>query len=105
MAHVRKRASAKLDLVDHFVYLAENANLDTAERFLSCAESSFNDLATYPDLGPQLSVRSRELAAIRKWRVKDFENFLIFYQADADGVTIVRVLHASRDWWTLLGLL
>ena len=27
------------------------------------------------------------------------------YQPDADGVTIVRVLHAARDWWTLLGLL
>jgi toxin ParE1/3/4 len=52
-----------------------------------------------------LSVRSLELAGIRKWRVKDFENFLIFYQPDADGITIVRVLYASRDWWTLLGLL
>jgi toxin ParE1/3/4 len=56
MAQVRKQASAKLDLVDHFVYLAENASLDTAERFLSCAESSFNDLATHPEMG--LSCRS-----------------------------------------------
>jgi toxin ParE1/3/4 len=104
MAQVRKRASAKQDLIGHFVYLAENASIETAERFLSCAQDSFSDLANNPEMGPLLQVRNPELAGIRKWRVKDFENFLIFYKPDENGITIVRVMHAARDWWTLLGL-
>lgn len=105
MARVRKYASAKRDLFDHFVYLAEAASLETADRFLSSAESTFNDLAVYPELGPQVAVLHPDLVGIRKWRVKDFENFLVFYRAESDGITIVRVLHGSRDWWSLLGLL
>jgi len=45
-----------------------------------------------------------DLAGMRKWRVKDFDNHLIFYLPRPDGVSIVRVLHGSRDWWTLLGI-
>ncbi|WP_084226817.1 type II toxin-antitoxin system RelE/ParE family toxin [Nitrosospira sp. NpAV] len=41
---------------------------------------------------------------MRKWRVKDFDNVLIFYLPRPDGVLIVRVLHAARDWWGLLGI-
>ena len=45
MLKVTKREAAKRDLVEHFVYLAENAGLDVAERFLTHAEASFGDLA------------------------------------------------------------
>ena len=41
---------------------------------------------------------------MRKWRVKDFDNHLIFYLPRPDGVSIVRVLHAASDWWSLLGI-
>ena len=42
---VCRRAAARRDLIEHFVYLAENAGLDVAERFLTRAAASFNDLA------------------------------------------------------------
>ncbi len=48
MPPVTKRAAARRDLVEHFVYLAENAGLDVADRFLSRAEASFADLARDP---------------------------------------------------------
>ncbi len=41
---------------------------------------------------------------MRKWQVKGFEKFPIFYRLRRDGVSIVRVLHASQDWWGVLGL-
>ena len=44
MPVVRQREAARRDLVEHFVYLAEQAGLVVAERFLNCAESSFADL-------------------------------------------------------------
>ncbi len=42
MGKVHKHAAAKRDLVDHFVYLAENAGLETADRFLLQTDASFH---------------------------------------------------------------
>ncbi|MFZ2650141.1 MAG: type II toxin-antitoxin system RelE/ParE family toxin [Burkholderiaceae bacterium] len=103
MPKVYQRAAARRDLVEHFVYLAENAGLNTAERFLTNAEVSFNDLAGQPMIGMALTLRHPDLAGLRKWRVNDFDNYLIFYLPRPDGVSIVRVLHGARDWWSLLG--
>jgi len=104
MSKIYPRASARRDLVEHFVYLAENAGLDTAERFLANAEVSFNVLAGKPMIGAPLTLENPLLADLRKWAVKDFENYLIFYLPCPDGVSIVRVLHGARDWWGLLGI-
>ncbi len=101
---VRKREGARRDLVEHFVYLAENAGLDVAERFLSNAEATFGDLAQQPRIGAPLNLQRPELVNLRKWRIKDFDNHLVFYEPRPDGVSIVRVLHAASDWWGLLGL-
>ena len=104
MPTVYRHAAARRDLVEQFVYLAEEAGLDTAERFLACAEASFYDLACQPMIGAPLTLRHPDLVTMRKWRIKEFENHLIFYLPQSDGVTIVRVLHAARDWWSLLGI-
>ncbi len=104
MPNVRQRAAARRDLVEHFVYLAENAGLDTAERFFANAEATFNDLAGQPMIGTPLTSQHPALAGLRKLHVKDFENHLVFYLPRSDGVSIVRVLYAARDWWNLLGI-
>lgn len=104
MPAVYQRAAARNDLVEHFVYLAENAGLDVAERFLTNAEASFDDLAQQPKMGAQLKLKNQALSGVRKWRVKDFDNHLIFYVPHQDGVSIVRVLHGAMDWWHLLGM-
>lgn len=105
MPSVQKRAAARADLVDLYVYLVDEAGEKVADRFLDKAESSFNLLATQPKMGKPLTLRRPELAGMRLWRVEDFDSFLIFYLPRSDGVTIVRVLHGSRDWWSLLGLI
>ena len=104
MLKVTKREAARRDLVEHFVYLAENAGLDVAERFLTHAEASFDDLAGQPMIGAPLKLRHPDLAGLRKWRVKNFDHHLIFYMPRQDGVAIVRVLHAAQDWSSLLGI-
>ena len=78
MPKVHQREAARRDLVEHFVYLAENAALDAAERFLANAEISFNDLSRQPLMGAPPSIKHPELAGMRKWRVKDFDNHIIF---------------------------
>jgi toxin ParE1/3/4 len=104
MGKVHKHAAAKRDLVEHFVYLAENAGLETADRFLIQADESFSDLSLHPGLGAELAIPGAEMAGMHKWHVKGFEKFLIFYRPRQDGVSIVRVLHAAQDWWGVLGL-
>jgi toxin ParE1/3/4 len=101
---VFKRTSALRDLVEHYMYLAENADDAVADRFLANAEASFLDLANQPHMGAPVATRRAELTGMRRWRVKDFEHHLIFYFPRSDGVSIVRVLHANQDWWRALGV-
>lgn len=92
-------------MVEHYVYLAGNAGIETAERFLVNADKSFGDLSRHPGMGVALSLRSPGLAGLRKWQVSGFEKMLIFYLPREGGVSILRVLHAAQDWWGLLGVL
>ena len=104
MPTVTQREAARLDLIEHFVYLADEAGLDLAERFLANAEASFLDLARQPKLGVALKLKHPALGNMRKWRIKGFDNHLVFYEPKPDGVAVVRVLHGASDWWGLLGL-
>jgi toxin ParE1/3/4 len=105
MPRVYKRPAARRDLVEHYVHLAENAGEETADRFLRQADVTFALLAEQPEIGAALTLRAPQLAGLRKWRVQDFENFLIFYLPRPDGASIVRVMHAAQDWWERLGII
>jgi toxin ParE1/3/4 len=104
MARLRQHAAARSDLIEHFLYLAEEAGEAAAHRFLDEAEASFATLLRNPGIGAPVALRRPELAGLRKWRVSGFDNFLIFYLPKHDGVAVVRVLHAATDWWGLLEL-
>ena len=75
MPAVHKRASAKRDLIEHYVYVAEHGGVETADRFLTNAGESFSDLSRNSCMGAPLSLRSPKLAGLRKWRVSGFETF------------------------------
>lgn len=104
MPQIHVRAAARRDLVDHAAYLIEAAGTAAADRFLNQAQASFAGLACEPLIGAPLALSHADLTNMRKWRIKGFDNHLIFYQPRPDGVSIVRVLHAASDWWGLLGL-
>ncbi len=69
---VFRRQAALDDLIDHFVFLAENADTDTAERFLINAEAAFDSLSLQPLIGSPLRLKHPDLAGMRKWRIKAF---------------------------------
>jgi toxin ParE1/3/4 len=104
MSKIYKRAAARRDLVGHYVHLAEAGGLELADRFLRETEATFFELSMQREMGSPLTLRRPEFAGMRKWRVKTFENYLIFYLPRHDGVSIVRVLYAAQDWWNLLGM-
>lgn len=108
MARIEASDAARRDLVAHLVYLTENAGESTADRFYERVQETLTLLATQPDMGAPLNLEAVELQGTRKWRVKDFGRYLVFYlplkDGKGDGVHVLRVLHAAQDWWHLLGL-
>jgi toxin ParE1/3/4 len=101
MRRIVKRLAAKRDLTQHFVWFAEGASTELAQRFLQAAEKSFQDLAGMPKMGP-LKIHEGKFAGVRMWRVTGFENFLIFYRPLKDGVAIERIFHAKQDYQRVL---
>jgi toxin ParE1/3/4 len=96
---IRDQALADLaDISDHLCKLSRSL----AERFLDAADSTFADLAKNPGLGGPCQFAHPFIADIRRWRVKKFKDYLIFYAAVEDGVRIYRVLHGARDLETIL---
>ncbi|MEQ1888170.1 MAG: type II toxin-antitoxin system RelE/ParE family toxin [Alphaproteobacteria bacterium] len=103
MGTVYRSPAARRDLIAHYAYLTQNVTDEVAGRFLAQAEASFRELADQPMIGVTLMLTHPALSGIRKWRIKFFNNYLIFYQPRPNGINIVRVLHAAQDWWSLLG--
>lgn len=104
MIRIDKREAARRDLIEHYIYLAESGGTELADRFLRQAEASFEGLGRQPLMGAPLHLEHPALRSVRKWRVKGFDNHLVFYEPRDDGISVVRVLHAASDWWALLGI-
>ena len=51
MARVLKREGAKCDLIAQWVWYAENAGIEVADRFLAEAEKALALLSTQPECG------------------------------------------------------
>jgi toxin ParE1/3/4 len=91
---VKRSSRAAEDLYEIAVYLLKDG-LPVAERFLEAAEKSFGSLAETPLMGKPHPIGVEPV--LRRWRVRGFENFLIFYCPLADGIEVVRVLHGARE--------
>jgi len=83
-------------------YLEEQAGREAAERFLDQLIRSFDTLTHMPKMGPLCGFHKPATRRIRRWPVKGFENWLIFYQVRRYGVEVVHVLHGARDIESLL---
>ena len=75
---VYQRTKAERDLVEDFVYLAEHAGIETADRFLASADKCFATLAKRPQIGTPLTPLHPKLAGLRRWRVTVLRNFRSF---------------------------
>ena len=92
---VKNRATQ--DLRQQANYILVNGNARTAEQFLELAEATFAQLATIPGMGKVVRLVSSRMGEIRQWRIKDFQDYLIFYRIQDDRVEVLRVLHGARD--------
>ncbi|MBM3513737.1 MAG: type II toxin-antitoxin system RelE/ParE family toxin [Alphaproteobacteria bacterium] len=100
---ISRHALARQDLEELYDYLLDKAGPATADRFVTGVKKSLKVISTSPKIGARLSRDFAEGNVIRWWRIKEFPNYLIFYQVHRDRISILRVLHGSRDWWSLVG--
>lgn len=91
---ITPKASQDLDEIYNFI--AQN-NLDTALNFFDAARQTFNQLAKNPGIGTIYEVSKPELQGLRRWKVKRFNKYMVFYRYDDDLVEIIRILYAGRD--------
>ena len=94
----KPKAAEDLDSIED--YLAQNASLEVAKRFIDISDAPFERLAAMPELGAIRTLANRELLGLRMWPLGGgFEEYLVFYRPGRSGKGIenVRVLHAKRD--------
>ncbi len=91
MPQVIKREAAKRDLIAQWVWYAENAGIETADRFLTAAEATATMLAGHPESGNTLLVAKAELRTMRRFPLTEgFDQVLLFYFPLSDGIELVR---------------
>ncbi len=97
-----KRPQAERDIEECFVYIAED-NLDAGVTFLVAVEDAIERLAEFPLIGKERKFADKRFQNVRMWKIKKFENYLIFYAVEEDRIEVIRVLHGSRDIEDLFG--
>jgi toxin ParE1/3/4 len=100
---IRDRATQ--DIRRQANYILAKGNREAAERFLEFAEYAFAQLAITPNMGRILPLLLSNMGIIRQWRIKNFKDYLIFYQVQEERVEVLRVLHGARDLEELLPFL
>lgn len=98
---IRPEADRDTDFV--FDYFARVANVDVALRFLNALSEGYERLQEHPHVGTRVKSFDPRLPELRFWPVPGFETYLIFYQAVAGAIDVVRVLHGVQDLERTLG--
>ncbi len=93
---VSRSNRAVADVIEAALHL-EAQRTGLAERFITATERAFDSLAGTPGLGRVREFATARLLGLRSWRIRGFENWLVFYRVTDEAVEIVRVLHGSRD--------
>jgi toxin ParE1/3/4 len=89
MPVIRRTAQAEEDLIDIWLYIAQD-NPRAADRLLDEIEEKLSLLANHPQLGPSRPDIAEEC------RYFPVGNYLILYRILPEGIEVVRVVQGSR---------
>ena len=99
------RSRATQDLRQQANYILSNGSVSAAENFLELAEATFAQILIVPRIGKSVDFVSDRMGEIRQWRIKNFQDYLVFYRVQDEQIEILRVLHGSRDLEGILSIL
>ena len=98
MRRFRIRPKARRDLNDTARNLLETLGAAKAEQFQASALQTFLDLVRMPKIGAPRTGGSNPRRDMRMWRIREYEEYLVFYSVDAEFLSIDRIIHAKRDY-------
>lgn len=87
---------ANQDIDAHVNYLRVY-NEKAAFRLFDSIRLTLTQIAKIPKIGVSYSLQNSRLAGLRKWPIKDFSNYIIFYLEKPEQIEVVRILHGARD--------
>lgn len=91
MPAILRTRQAEADLLEIWLYIAEEGGLPAADRVLLSVDQKCQALAGSPGMGR----RREELApGLRSFPVG---NYVVFYRVREDAIEVIRVLHGARD--------
>ncbi|NJM49224.1 MAG: type II toxin-antitoxin system RelE/ParE family toxin [Alkalinema sp. RU_4_3] len=104
MNQLRINVKADLDIDAEASFIAEKFGIERGVQFYDACETTFNQLLTYPKIG-KVREFSNISIEVRRWQVKGFAEYLIFYRLLADGqsddqsltIEVLRIVHGARD--------
>jgi toxin ParE1/3/4 len=82
---------AEGDLIEAWIYIAEDKDPETADRVLASVFYKCNALLKQPESGRRREELSPRLRSIPQG------SYIVFYRIAENQIEIVRVLHAARD--------
>ena len=96
MGKILKKPEVWRDLQSQADFIAKDS-LGAADRFIDAAEATFAFLSANPLVGSLCTFRAAETTGLRRWPVRGFENYIVYYLSITDGIDVVLVIHAARD--------
>lgn len=94
------RAAAD-DILEQAEWYELKGDARLAKRWEGSVYLSIYRLLRHPNSGALSTFKSADLRGIRRVHVPAFPKHLIFYRAENDQITILRVIHAARDLQSL----
>ncbi len=97
--HYRLTELAERDLLAIAGYLNQEG-FYLVERFLERFEETTATLAAMPNIGKACPFQHSSLKALRRWHIKQFESYIIFYlviESATTPIEIMRIVHGARD--------
>ncbi|MEW6305901.1 MAG: type II toxin-antitoxin system RelE/ParE family toxin [Verrucomicrobiota bacterium] len=82
------------DYVEIVSYISE-ANPDAADRFCDAVESALELLASHPQLAAKAGFQ--HAPDVRKWVIRQFPNYVIYYRESPGAAVLLRLLHGARN--------
>jgi len=70
---------------------------------LAAVDKTFEEIKTNPAIGWARPWKNPKLAGMRSWRVRDFQNRLVFYREEKDAIRVYAVISGYRHLERALG--
>jgi toxin ParE1/3/4 len=94
--------AAQDDIVSQFEWYAERGLAAIARRFRAATFDAIDALVAMPHAGTPRPSGNRQLAGLRSWPIKGFDELNVYYLAGPDLLTVIRILHDKRNIQAIL---